>query len=261
MKYKWDVKVQREIVSEYKKGESTCEIGKRRKMNPTSIRTILVRHGVKLRDKATFAKFDKKFRDAVVDEYMKGGSTHGVAQSNGMAYGTLRKELLKRGVLRTTPYGEMSDDTMSEIFVRWMDGVSQTRIGKDFGISQVKVGMLLRRMGVIAGKRNSGDKHGAWKGGVFKNSQGYVMEWVHPADPFGSQDGHVLQHRLVMMRHLGRALEPHETVHHINGNRADNRIENLQLRNGKHGKGSVLHCRQCGSHDIEAIPISAERKH
>ena len=45
-----------------------------------------------------------------------------------------------------------------------------------------------------------------------------------------SVDGkRVLQHRYIMEQHLGRKLTRSETIHHINGIRADNRIENLEL--------------------------------
>lgn len=46
----------------------------------------------------------------------------------------------------------------------------------------------------------------------------------------GSLKGkHVLQHRFVWEQHHGRPLHPFENIHHINGRRDDNRIENLEL--------------------------------
>jgi hypothetical protein len=66
-----------------------------------------------------------------------------------------------------------------------------------------------------------------WKGGRYEDN-GYVLICMGE-HPFAVSNGYVLEHRLVMEKHIGRTLLPTEVVHHINGIRNDNRIENLML--------------------------------
>lgn len=67
-----------------------------------------------------------------------------------------------------------------------------------------------------------------WKNGISKNLRGYI-EIHQPSHPFCNYKKHILEHRLIMEKELGRYLTKKEIVHHINGIKDDNRIENLQL--------------------------------
>lgn len=96
-----------------------------------------------------------------------------------------------------------------------------------------------------------GPKSWGWKGGRYHMGKGYYTVWIAPDDPMrvmASSKGCVPEHRLVMARHLGRPLERWERVHHKNGRRDDNRIENLEL--WKHTQPSGIrhadyHCPGC----------------
>lgn len=66
--------------------------------------------------------------------------------------------------------------------------------------------------------------------------KGYITTWngykkvKAPIDhPYKDNKGYIMEHRLVMEKYIGRYLERYEEVHHINYNKQDNRIENLQL--------------------------------
>lgn len=74
-----------------------------------------------------------------------------------------------------------------------------------------------------------GEGHPEWKGGRLINKDGYVQ--IHSPDhpTTHKTKKYVLEHRLVMEAHLGRYLTKDEVVHHKNGQKDDNRLENLEL--------------------------------
>ena len=73
---------------------------------------------------------------------------------------------------------------------------------------------------------------GGWTNG-WKNPEGYVLLFRVTEGKRQTRS----EHRVVMEQHLGRELEKGETVHHINGVRDDNRIENLELWSTRQPKG------------------------
>lgn len=94
----------------------------------------------------------------------------------------------------------------------------------------------------------SGPQSSSWKGGRRETKDGYIICWLPSESPFYamiSRNGTVLEHRLMMAEHLGRCLLKIEQVHHKNGIRNDNRLENLELMPNYNGHNRFTACANC----------------
>ena len=98
-----------------------------------------------------------------------------------------------------------------------------------------------QRQKISSAKKGKIRKPSKYGGYTKRRSDGYVSVFV-PDHPRCNADGLVMEHRLVMEEHIGRYLAEDEVVHHINHNRSDNRLENLQLMT--HKEHAALHIRE-----------------
>lgn len=74
-----------------------------------------------------------------------------------------------------------------------------------------------------------GKQNGQWKGGKSIASNGYVLLRVGTGHHLADVRGYAYEHRIVAESMIGRSLKRAEQVHHVNGNKMDNRPENLEV--------------------------------
>lgn len=96
--------------------------------------------------------------------------------------------------------------------------------------------------------QKSGPLNSCWRGGSHLTHFGYV-KIRHTAHPF-AKNGYVLEHRLVMEHHLGRYLSPSEHVHHTNGDRTDNHLENLSV---------MTNCEHVRHHRLQEVALGTRK--
>ena len=78
-------------------------------------------------------------------------------------------------------------------------------------------------------RSEAGPNNSNWRGGKSRTKAGYVMRRAEGHPRAAGSSSYVFEHILVMEEHLGRYLVDGETVHHRNGVKDDNRLENLEL--------------------------------
>ena len=122
---------------------------------------------------------------------------------------------------------------------------TQDEMAKYFGCSTCPIERRLRELGLSRGvgmntPPRCGGKNNMWNGGRSVTRHGYVLVRVGMNHHLADVRGYAYEHRVVAEKKVGRRLVSGEQIHHMNGDRGDNRPENLEVV-GSIAEHRVLH--------------------
>lgn len=146
----------------------------------------------------------------------------GSLQKTADYFGVSKKQILnyiqKFGIVTNSPPTKRAID-LDKAQELLDNGMPLKQVAQEVGIGVVTLRNRLLEQGVTADRYHKGH---------IRTWSGYIKLY-RPDHPRVDSKGYVHEHTLVMEAHTGRFLTENEVVHHINGIKNDNRIENLQL--------------------------------
>lgn len=225
----------------------------RRRMKEVGIKCRPQRSGYKL----IRNKLSSVSKDELVSLYYDHGfSLTQVAQKYGVSPSMVSDKMERLSIPRRPGGGswfkgkgklaKVSKEEMDELYNQRKLTIKQ--IAQKYEVSDASMYTKFEELG-IPRRVYKGNLTWNWNGGRQRRAKGYVSVLVNPDDPFYSMadsNGYVLEHRLVMARHLGRPLLRTEVVHHRpDVARDDNRIEVLYLMPNPSSHSSLSPCSHC----------------
>lgn len=165
--------------------------------------------------------------EEIIKLYIEGNSARETAKKVGCGQTKVLRVLKKSAIERRT---RKFDIDLNEIKNMFLEGTPTDDIANLYGVSRSAIHRRLLGIGIDFQIDKFKIKHPDGQFTSWVNSTGYISENVpiHLKHLHGGQKT-ILQHRRVMEDYLGRKLTEKENVHHKNGNKQDNRIENLEL--------------------------------
>jgi len=160
--------------------------------------------------------------DELRSSYQELGSMLKMAERYGVSKKLILVYLNKYGIDRNKPVGPSMSAEISRLHA---EKKTAKEVSKELGLSVT----YIRKLALALGLKFDDTYH---TGKIRQN--GYILK-PRPEHEAADAKGYVREHRLVMETIIGRALLKDEVVHHKNGEKSDNRPENLELmKKGDH---------------------------
>lgn len=242
------------VVADYLNWSTYPQLSEKYDLSKGQVDTIIRKHPIaKNRGANRFIPTDEQLVD-ILDSYKNGIGTTKISEKFNVATSVITRILKENNIIIKRVFTSDKEEVHQKVLQMYLDGFTQEEIMKECHIRRDSVNKILTKLyqGYEDKKRKFLRKDEIIDG------NGYRKIKLDKDDTYYSMsrlNGYVFKHRYVMAKHLGRILEKKEHVHHIDGDRANNDISNLQLRTTYHGPGQTYKCNCCGSSDISPIEI------